>query len=701
MPKRAHFTFVLAAAFLLAGAAQAAEIWQLEPSGTVTFALEDAQLESMGLTLVNPRKTVVSDQGRAAYLAGPFYSFQSASSADVRFETLGGRFQNFVSEGPARIAFDGGMTVQTHHTAPRAALQPAFLYDFGVEFAPASDSPVFARITSTDPGVPAPLEIHSTGIRFDHETGVMAVRMGDVRISEDWALSMNQPYLAGQVIGTAEMDFTARLIEGFVREVAVEPVGGGGQGTILDVKLGELYGMSSYGHSGTFPNGENAFSAATTSCNVGNVRVPWHAPMDAEHPLIGLAMFREVDGILEMIGQSDIKHGFFALSSSDCNQCNDGTNGDSLGVNCSDTYSAGNNASQHYLAPRSEINPFTAVWNPCGSHFDGPNNDCNRSHGSSGHSSLQHRMHVYDSDLNVAGAAFTFEGLYVVADDQNFANNLGWKALNSVNWSGSSWTFSQSGVIPNPGPRIRTWGDMQHEVSPADDGAFWLATKTADNGDGTWHYEYALYNARSDRGAYSFEVPTGAASLTNDSFHDPDQTGANDWTVSTAAGVTTWSTDDFATDPGAPALFHQTMFNFRFDADVPPTDGSATSLLFKPGAGTSIVLNTKVPTSGATSALAGSDAYADFVLSSNDPNPFSSHTKLSFSLARDTNVTLSVIDVTGRTVQVLHDGTANSGVTNVDWDGRDTSGNRVASGVYFFRLDSNDRSTTIKGTLLR
>jgi flagellar hook assembly protein FlgD len=60
-----------------------------------------------------------------------------------------------------------------------------------------------------------------------------------------------------------------------------------------------------------------------------------------------------------------------------------------------------------------------------------------------------------------------------------------------------------------------------------------------------------------------------------------------------------------------------------------------------------------------------------------------------------------VIDVTGRTVQVLHDGTANSGVTNVDWDGRDTSGNRVASGVYFFRLDSNDRSTTIKGTLLR
>jgi hypothetical protein len=233
-----------------------------------------------------------------------------------------------------------------------------------------------------------------------------------------------------------------------------------------------------------------------------------------------------------------------------------------------------------------------------------------------------------------------------------------------------------------------------------DDGEVWLATKVIDNGDGTWHYEYAAYNERSDRAIHSFSVPTGSATLTNVGFHDVDQDGGNDWTVTTAGGVTTWTTDDFATDPDAHALRYQTMFNFRFDADAPSMNGTATGLIFKPGSGSTLEMNTRVPDTGTTSALVGSEAYEDFVLSSNDPNPFSNRTKLSFSLARDTDVTLSVVDVAGRTVDVLHRGLANAGVTSVDWDGRDSSGSRVASGVYFFRLESSDRTATIKGTFL-
>jgi hypothetical protein len=342
------------------------------------------------------------------------------------------------------------------------------------------------------------------------------------------------------------------------------------------------------------------------------------------------------------------------------------------------------------------------VWDPCGSHFDGPNNDCNRSHGSSGHGTLDHRISIRDAELLVPGAAFSYEGLYVVAGDTQFGNNIGWQPLTSVTWNGSSWSFSTSGVTPTLGPRVAMWGDLQVQATVAPgDGEVWLSTQVTDIGNGTWHYEYARYNARSERGLYSFAVPTAGATLTNVGFHDPDSNGANDWAVSTAGGVTTWATDDFATDPNAPALLFQTMLNFRFDADVAPTDAEATGLIFKPGVGTSVAMLTQAPSAGTTSALAGADAYSDFVLSTNEPNPFSSHTKLAFSLARDTNVTLSVVDVTGRTVQVLHRGAAHAGVTNVEWNGRDTSGNRVASGVYFFRLESESRSTTIKGTLLR
>jgi flagellar hook assembly protein FlgD len=50
---------------------------------------------------------------------------------------------------------------------------------------------------------------------------------------------------------------------------------------------------------------------------------------------------------------------------------------------------------------------------------------------------------------------------------------------------------------------------------------------------------------------------------------------------------------------------------------------------------------------------------------------------------------------------VLRDGTRSAGLHRVTWDGRDSRGNTVASGVYFYRLDAGEFTDTKKMVLMK
>src|SRR5262249_23369315 len=139
----------------------------------------------------------------------------------------------------------------------------------------------------------------------------------------------------------------------------------------IDVRLGILDNIQHVGRIGTYPNGTEGLSLATTICNYSDVDVPWLAPMEENHPLIMMALYRLLNGRLEQIGVSWMKHGFFATSYSDCTTCQDPSDGTYLGIGCSDTYSVSNNSNRNYLGPRSEVDPYTAVWTCTGSHFSG------------------------------------------------------------------------------------------------------------------------------------------------------------------------------------------------------------------------------------------------------------------------------------------------------------------------------------------
>ena len=79
---------------------------------------------------------------------------------------------------------------------------------------------------------------------------------------------------------------------------------------------------------------------------------------------------------------------------------------------------------------------------------------------------------------------------------------------------------------------------------------------------------------------------------------------------------------------------------------------------------------------------------ATFELSQNYPNPVQSATTITYRLPRDEHVTLEVYDMTGRRVQTLVNGHRAAGSHDATWDGRDASGQRVASGVYFYQIAS-------------
>jgi hypothetical protein len=90
-----------------------------------------------------------------------------------------------------------------------------------------------------------------------------------------------------------------------------------------------------------------------------------------------------------------------------------------------------------------------------------------------------------------------------------------------------------------------------------------------------------------------------------------------------------------------------------------------------------------------------------FVLAQNYPNPFNPATTITFELPEQQRVVLRVFDVMGRIVATLVDADLDQGTHRVTWDGRNTRGQFVASGLYIYRIEAGDFSTEKTMSLLR
>ena len=91
----------------------------------------------------------------------------------------------------------------------------------------------------------------------------------------------------------------------------------------------------------------------------------------------------------------------------------------------------------------------------------------------------------------------------------------------------------------------------------------------------------------------------------------------------------------------------------------------------------------------------------DFVLEQNYPNPFNPTTTIRFSLPVAAEVELAIFNLLGQRVTTLVEGLRAAGRYTVVWDGRDDAGRPVASGVYFYRLQTDGFRETRKMLLVK
>ena len=84
----------------------------------------------------------------------------------------------------------------------------------------------------------------------------------------------------------------------------------------------------------------------------------------------------------------------------------------------------------------------------------------------------------------------------------------------------------------------------------------------------------------------------------------------------------------------------------------------------------------------------------------NYPNPFNPTTTINYSLKENTKVSLNIYNIKGQLVKTLVNEVLPAGEHSIIWDGSDSNGNQVSSGIYFYKLNVNGKTEAVKKCLL-
>ncbi len=90
-----------------------------------------------------------------------------------------------------------------------------------------------------------------------------------------------------------------------------------------------------------------------------------------------------------------------------------------------------------------------------------------------------------------------------------------------------------------------------------------------------------------------------------------------------------------------------------------------------------------------------------FKLSANYPNPFNPSTTIEFELPETAEVELAIFNVRGERIKTLYSGQKPAGCYKMTWNGTNSNGSQVSSGVYFYRLKTADQQQTNRMVLMR
>ncbi len=91
----------------------------------------------------------------------------------------------------------------------------------------------------------------------------------------------------------------------------------------------------------------------------------------------------------------------------------------------------------------------------------------------------------------------------------------------------------------------------------------------------------------------------------------------------------------------------------------------------------------------------------EFTLEQNYPNPFNPETEIKFTLPRASVVTLEIYNVLGKRIRTLVNGQLSAGFKTISWDGCNDLGQDMSTGMYFYRLQTDQLAETKKMLLLK
>lgn len=383
----------------------------------------------------------------------------------------------------------------------------------------------------------------------------LVIERMDVHMTEELAQLLGEPLLANQFLGELELNANLNIPAGAQTEVLGTscadrpkwPTAG------FDADVG-LIDMGFIQDTGQVSAPEGVYEIATPSSSLKSLvgldgaDVAWQRKFTGvfppynndQHPYLVWNMYRTVDNRLEQIGVSGIKHAFLTINVNCTLNCGDNH---VLWPGCEDVYGIGNNDNPGDVGPRDEVNPRTGVFQSQGSFFD-RNGDGVQDNSSDGNG--ENRLLVLRSDLTTPGANYLFESWYVVRDDVNIFNGMGYHPFNPVNTSGNNWAYQLSpfqvgpavdsyvapGTDPNTGSHNVVFEDLNNGI-----GHVKVAVRTEDLGNGDFRYNYFVMNYDVEHGLDGVAFPELSAVISDVVFHDPDQNAANDWTnASDASG---------------------------------------------------------------------------------------------------------------------------------------------------------------------
>ncbi|MGD1047960.1 MAG: FlgD immunoglobulin-like domain containing protein, partial [Candidatus Krumholzibacteriaceae bacterium] len=104
---------------------------------------------------------------------------------------------------------------------------------------------------------------------------------------------------------------------------------------------------------------------------------------------------------------------------------------------------------------------------------------------------------------------------------------------------------------------------------------------------------------------------------------------------------------------------------------------------------------------GGIVCCAGAETPAAYNLAQNFPNPFNPSTTIKYDMKERGLVRIKIYDVAGELVRTVVDGVKDAGAYSIAWDGRNNTGAGVASGIYFYMMETKDFSRTRKMVMLR